>query len=141
MSIRPEDFTVRPLFYDALSGEFTPATDPRQHTLGRLAVATIKKGSYSLQDSGSYPAYSYTPSWAPEVTCEVDGVFTIGGRAILQGISLSRDNDRSLYVRDYAGTAVDVIGGAEDMRYELELGEHLLVARQAVSAAAEAFFA
>lgn len=76
---------LNPLFYDALSGEFTPSTDiNHQHTLGRLAVATYEKG---VDVSGNNPAYShdgegdidgfmdirqYTPSWAREVLSIVE---------------------------------------------------------------------
>jgi hypothetical protein len=51
------------LFYDALSGEFYPATDPkhRAHTLGRLCVATFQKGERTNAEPDKY---RYAPSWA-----------------------------------------------------------------------------
>lgn len=54
------EFRPLGLFYDALSAEFAPPTDPskRLHTLARLAVATCDKGQ------GPDDYRSYTPSWA-----------------------------------------------------------------------------
>ena len=54
------EFSPYGLFYDALSGEFTPPSDPlhRQHTLARLAVAAVEKGR------GPDDARDYVPSWA-----------------------------------------------------------------------------
>lgn len=51
------------LFYDALSGEFQPPTDPkgRIHTLARLAVGAGQRGEAVAQQAS---LYRYTPSWA-----------------------------------------------------------------------------
>lgn len=53
-------------FYDALSGEFTPPTDPlgRKHTLGRLMLGTFEKGAVENPNSHREMRI-YTPSWAP----------------------------------------------------------------------------
>jgi hypothetical protein len=55
--------TAALLFYDALSGEFHPATDPqhRAHTLGRLCVATFQNGERTETEPDKY---RYPPSWA-----------------------------------------------------------------------------
>ena len=56
------EFRPYGLFYDALSAEFRPPTDPQRgiHTLARLATAACENGTYdSVED-----AYTYSPSWA-----------------------------------------------------------------------------
>ena len=70
--------TIRPLFYVALSGEFLPPSDEehRKHTLGRLLIATISKGSIDdwgriRDENAPFSAkhmsflHRYKPSWAP----------------------------------------------------------------------------
>lgn len=53
-------------FYDALSGEFLPPSDPqgRAHTLARLMTATFLKGEASNPHSYE-ERRTYTPVWAP----------------------------------------------------------------------------
>lgn len=53
-------------FMDALSGDFYPPTDPRhrKHTLGRLLLGTIEKGSVENPNSHR-EIRTYEPSWAP----------------------------------------------------------------------------
>lgn len=56
-------------FYEVLSGEFSAASDPdqtRRHTLGKLAIATLKRGTAMQPDF-----YSYSPSWAPNTVAEI----------------------------------------------------------------------
>lgn len=52
-------------FYDALSGEFLPPSDPygQTHTLGRLMLATFKNGQISNPRSFQ-ETRQYRPSWA-----------------------------------------------------------------------------
>ena len=46
MSTRSRNIPDQLLFFDALSGEFRPASDlgGRPHTVGRLALETIERG-------------------------------------------------------------------------------------------------
>ncbi len=62
------EIVVSPLFYDALSGEFVPDSDPerRKHTLGRLSMAAVQKGEATQVDRWRRD-FEYKPSWAPGV--------------------------------------------------------------------------
>ncbi len=145
MAINREPFFVNPLFYDALSGEFTPPTDDkqRQHTLGRLAYASYSKGELTVEDtSPPYLRSLYIPSWAGHVTVRADFDFDEKGfqPTTLTGILLQDKAKRSLCVAEdgsiiYIGT---VDNG--DTRLPLELGEELQTARAAVTQAAQEFF-
>lgn len=78
------EFRPYGLFYDVLSGEFTPPSDPEhsQHTLARLAVATSEKGR------GPDDCRDYVPSWAQDTYTLLetdiigDHVLSIGSSAL-----------------------------------------------------------
>jgi hypothetical protein len=138
----------RPLFYDALSEPFAPKTDPekRNHTLGRLGIATITKGeNYRIPN---HPAYltRYEPSWgggALSVAYSVESqdystrttqLLHLMGHgehvAVVDSVYNDRiEGDLLLWQDD------EILG-----QYELELGEKLSVARAAVSELVGRFF-
>ena len=64
------EFRPNGLFYDVLSGEFIPPTDPqlRVHTLARLAAVACEKGEDGELDGMRV----YYPSWANQSFIEVD---------------------------------------------------------------------
>ncbi len=70
--IRPDsNLDVRPIFMDAISGEFVAPQDPqRTHTLGKLLIATYQKGDlFSGEDQPPHipRSYAYDPSWLSSV--------------------------------------------------------------------------
>jgi hypothetical protein len=144
--LRPE-LLVHPLFYDALSGEFTPPSDPeaRAHTLGRLAYAAFSKGTeYEGRSVPGRMLYAYEPSWAPGVkaTVSVDRPASRLNHLLLE----NNANRASLYVQSLA----DRFGGptlylaSNTLRVEttfpLSLGNDLRIAHMRVTSAAQAFF-
>jgi hypothetical protein len=150
MSGRPETLFVRPLFYDAISGEFTPPTDPLhgQHTLGRLAIASFIKGSRVTNTPGS-EEYHYVPSWAENVDTWVDVLQDTPSFARhLTVLSLRNQQDESqiLTIADtrYTRSSVDrgiTITDTEGMQFlPLSLGEELAAARQLIAEKAQNFF-
>lgn len=145
-----------PLFYDALSGEFAPRSDPlkRKHTLGRLAVAAVQKGEVQEQDD-SMCMFQYEPSWAAGVvavaTCST-GIMTYSGS---DEIAVPRLTAISL-VNSSINTELSVY---EDQRYpegrmelvivenetpfvgmSLELGPDIASTRKTIAARAQYFF-
>ncbi len=155
------EIPIRPLFYDALSGEFVPPSDKlgRSHTLARLAVAASQKGEYNLRSLRSEHApsslkiqetefYTYSPSWA-------DVLVRIVRRRITQtnplnpgnveGILLGSQNTaNSLEV--YEVTPYDRpeqrrirIVGSEVLELPLNLAE-IEAAREAVTRSTQEFF-
>ena len=70
MSRDLETIYFKPLFYDALSGDFSPFVDPTQMriTLGRLMVATYQQGEEEPIDSEtSVTRISRITPWMPSV--------------------------------------------------------------------------
>lgn len=139
---------MRPLYYDALSGEFTPPEDPlnRQHTLGRLAYATFAKGDIVTGSSDQVLCVCYEPSWAPPVAsvveCNVEvhtGAISVTSLSLLvtgKGPATFSDAEirrgtRGLLMTNDAGD--DLLG--------LRIGDELTHARIRVTQAASEFFA
>ncbi len=98
--IQIADLQVNALFYDALSGEFTPQCDPqgRQHTLAHLALATLGKG-VEVEAPGNLSAISSNPTWAPEVAVTVDYTAELDdGPMTLKSLRLMSDRGKGLYI-------------------------------------------
>ena len=146
-----EDVTIRPLFYDALSGNFHPPKDPfgHAHKLSRLIVATTQKGTDSLDRETilTNVTYTYLPEWASGVTSKVDAI--IPGEqslAIVAGMHLHDESgEHSLSVEDVVDDDGHHLRLASELQgignyYPLELGKKLHVARLAVANAAQKFF-
>ncbi len=144
---------MRPLFYDALSGDFEPQSDPlhRKHTVGRLAIATFLKGEV-IEDYDSSDVdligIRYTPSWAPRVKVLIDGlqdgkffhpVFidlaSRNPRIAVQGFDVGDD---SLLGND--GYGLEVGDNPQDVSLLLELGEDLDGAKTYIAERAQVFF-
>lgn len=95
-------------FYDALSGNFNPPSDPqgRTHTLGRLMIATFEKGVET--NHGSHrQRHTYRPSWAPVTSVvhvshwDMRSLSLEGdGRELMLAHTLSGKKHRSLQVID-----------------------------------------
>ncbi len=150
-----QDVVMRPLFYDALSGEFAPKSDPskRNHTLGRLVVATFRKGdvveeNYDPGEPG-LSAISYSPSWAPNSVARVEGkVISDGarGRFFFANELLLTSSvlpDRVLCIKDNAmAHEYGLVLGDEygDMDLPLELGENVNLAKSSLAYSARQFF-
>lgn len=144
---------VHHLFYDALSSEFKPPSDPeeRLHTLGRLAYATARKGN---EDVGGFNLYKrsfrYVPSWA--ASCEVTAKYTRKFNETLltlEDLELAGSENNSLRIEalpvgdnpddpEFRFTITDVACNSET--YDLELGCKLTVARTALAGVAQEFF-
>lgn len=143
------EFQISPLFYDALSGEFTPKGDTRKRTqtLGRLALATIQRGTYSVDDfcGESIPMFTLPLSWAKGLICRVDGGLPDDGSESnprLYGVMLNdeTDPDRQLYITNPFPGDLDIGTVKEDLGYTLRLGRGIENARAAVTAATRDFF-
>ena len=141
-------FNVRPLFYDALSGEFHPPSDElrRAHTLGRLAYAGVSKGDVDLIDDGGDPylQYRYRPSWAPHVltiaNCDMDEE---EAPTRLTSIELRDSVGRSVLMADenmYGPQNIHVGTLETDIRLPLSLGDELAQARLLVARTTQVFF-
>lgn len=140
---------VRPLFGDAISGEFVPSCDAqmRKHTLGKLMYAAVDKGEHAINDI-AYPHYSvfrYQPSWAPNTRVKIECGHVEGAELLVLagGIHLADAVGRTLYINDenYDGPQnVHIETPDAEVRLPLALGEPLQVARQAVTAELQKFF-
>lgn len=144
-------FTVRPLFYEVLSGEVHPPSDSqrRDHTLGRLAYEAVSEGNAEIigETDPGYLLYRYRPSWASHVlaTAECDMEEGEWGEVPtqLRSIELSDTTGRTLLVADenFDGPQNAFVGTLEsDVRVPLRLDESLSTARITVTAAAQSFF-
>ena len=156
MSYDTARLVVNPTFIDALGGEFTPASDPdRQHTLGRLLVATFQKGELSQPawDAIGGLAYdlAYHPSWASNVisriTCleqsewsTVTGLWLrkTGLDGAYERVGIMDHNSR----RSDAGHLRLLEPGqlGTGTEFALDLGPQINQAREAVTKAAQKFF-
>lgn len=69
--------SINPVLYEALSGEFAPECDPdRQHTVGRLVIATFQKGDRNMTMSPMEGfQMDYSPSWAPDSKVTISGKY------------------------------------------------------------------
>lgn len=132
---------MNPLFYDALSGDFHPPTDPdgKAHTLARLSVATVAKGDH--EKDGEEDFYYYRPSWAYDigasVVCNQIGAGNFRLSAVLVGHHV--EDEFSLALFDTKGGLGSIVN-AENQNYPLGLGDELNNARAFVTASAQQLF-
>lgn len=145
MTTARERLLTDPLFYDALSGEFTPPFDAQhQRTLGRIAYDCFLNGKHVKDRSVTPPLHfrRYMPSWARLITAGVEidtGAYGAEAPA-LSSISLRDATDKHLLLVANEGAKI-FIGTLEgNMELELELGDKLDQARAAVTDAAQHFF-
>ena len=140
----PCDITVRPLFYDALSGEFLPPSDPlqRAHTLGRLSYAACSKGTRSPDARPWISKFLYTPSWAEHVRVIADchSTGTNNQEHFLGAITLVSVAGTQLEIADLEGDGIYIAENGNETELEVQLGTELSIARQAVTCAAQRFF-
>lgn len=147
MTANNAELFSRPLFYDALSGEFKPSSDKlqRAHTLGRLAYAAFSKG-VPVDGTDATALYVYKPSWAPHVSvtvdCDLDRMDPATQK--LYGLYLWSDESGPLDIYDIsdsrqAALEISALGGKE-ARLGIELGEELNLARIQVAQVAQSFF-
>jgi hypothetical protein len=153
--------SVHPLFFDALSGEFIPTSDPqqRQHTLGRLAYAAFTKSDLIPADDmhvvntiGDPFMAVYRPSWAPTVETTVTGSLEEDDHAFrLTGIELLNEQGELLrisnhyYNEEQNSFQMKLPGGrngpvATTVSGSLALGDGLSYARAKITQEAERFF-
>lgn len=143
---RPAELYIKPLFYDALSGEFRPPSDPQKQvqTLGRLGYTAFNEGELELINHSVEPQldFRYTPSWAPNTVttlhCSQVGE---GGLLVAHTVSLTNtDSKKSLHIMDTRPGWMEIGHGDDEKALPLELGESLAAARLAVAEAAQMFF-
>ena len=151
------DFGVRPLFYDALSGEFLPPSDNigRAHTLGRLTVAACSKGlrapgqflsgSHIPKNLGHRPVntYTYQPPWANVEVVVAKQTIGVGFVEGLQVHSLDTGETFAVYdtIDPSASTQRGIRIVDDSVRFmQIELGAMLDDARSAVVQTAQQFF-
>jgi len=141
------DMMIRPLIYDALSGEFRPPSDPmkRTHTLGRLAFASAEKGDevFDIEPEAidrGIRAYRYIPSWAQDLGSTV--LLDESGRyPILSSLRMLANHPDWLEVVDLANPNITKIElKPSKITLPLSLGDDLIIAREIVAGAAQAFF-
>lgn len=153
MSRSIENIYVNPLFYDVLSGEFNPPTDPakRAHTLGRLALATFSKGEWTPPAiGGSRAKFTYEPSWAPQALVEVTASRLPKTQDTPEIVSLSLlapeqpDNDTFFYTvggpDNGTHVAISRLQRMESTILPLELGPGLAQGRELATQVAQEFF-
>lgn len=132
----------RPLFYDALSGEFIPRSDElkRIHTLGRLSVASYQKGDVTEDSKLDTRTIQYVPSWASQVTVKTRWHVESCGDVLTR-----------LSLVDTQGGKLSIYHSVEDDKLELftnsaahyldfALGAALTSARQVITDSAQSFF-
>jgi hypothetical protein len=159
--MQENELFLRPLFYDALSREFTPLSDPerRSHTLGRLAYAAFVKGDvvttgFPQQIEGGWSKV-YSPSWAPNVNARLDGISVIDPNIAstenstmynVKSLCLeANDGNHYLDLIDNTwhedGTSAMLLAtNGSERKLELELGRKLELARGTVVTHALSFF-
>jgi hypothetical protein len=136
---------VRPLFYDALSGEFrAPINRWQLRTLGRLFVACYKEGV--IMDKESNPTLTvmeHTPEWGGGVRARIN-LSRLSGVPMLSSLTLiSAADDRvrlgvaNKVERDLA-TLYTPDGGSQ--QFDLGLDDEFYRARIEITAEAQAFF-
>ncbi len=145
MPLPPEILLGRQMFYDVLSGEFSPATDPLEsvRTLGRLA-----QEAFSYGDEVSGPAVDahvgvlYTPVWAPSVkvlvVCDAVGESDF---LLLKKISLDTKDGPKLALEDVSlgnQRVIQVKDGPDTTA--LRLGIELPATKALITQAATRFF-
>ncbi len=147
------DFDTPPLFYDILSGEFSPPNDPQHmtHTLGRLSVRAYDAGErVEPPETGlvlprfiARPrSYQYTPTWAGTVrVTTVTDDFAWG--PLLKGIVLENQVNTLAFFNDRdaercQGLRIQTAGDISFTR--LELGPGLNAIKATVSDIAQNFF-
>jgi hypothetical protein len=140
---------INPMYGDALGGEFFPPTDPgKAHTLGRLAVGTVLKGSRPDTSEMSDTAnYTYCPSWAPGVTATATCLEKrrIKYSEIIRLRLAQPHNSYSLLLRSIVDGGqgpdrIEIIFGSESQELPLALGPDISTARGTVSKFAQEFF-
>ncbi len=141
-------YHVRDTFYDALSGEFQPPTDPdKMHTLGRLARATYRKGDENKDAVRTFPGrvFYYEPKWAAGVTVTTGCEFIEGTESLRMSLlSLVCGEEGITFMNatseeEEPGLVIlEEDGGAKE--YSLELGLLLVEAKLAVTGLAQKFF-
>lgn len=145
---------VRPEFYDVLSGEFLPQTDParKRHTLGRLAVATYRRGERiqlvsDLTTPGTVTML-YDPSWATH-TQVVTNWETVNRRWLrsrgdleLRSVQISDTFGNLFAVRYFPDSETVSFQGADPVVQSrpANIGEDLDATRTELTTAAQAFF-
>ena len=142
---------VRPLFYDALSGEFVPPSDPNghAHTLGRLAYASVLKGEISRNEvvpgigRRVVDTYTYVPSWSGVISRAIREQSSMGFIAGLELRPNVEGEVEKLGVYDIQlndGHRGIQLVGTDERTIPLELGESIGQSRSAVTEAAQSFF-
>jgi hypothetical protein len=131
-------------FFDALSGEFVPKTDPngQTQTLGRLSLATIRYGISTIEDCDGdpFPVFTSLPLWAGGVTCRVEGIYTGHSQPDMFGVQLKNERGKELWIHTPAPSDLMIGMDNEDLAYSLRAGRPLEISRAAVTLAAEEFF-
>lgn len=154
MSRKPGELVVRPLFFEALSGEFAPPSDilGRKHTLGRLAFATFLRGNTHsrIKINENLFGISYDPTWTSNVKAIVFCEKIDEKLLILSGVSLSiKGNNLSLAIDDdtdgiaygFGTPAVGIHSSYYDIETPLEPIERLDNTKNVITQAAQDFFA
>lgn len=150
-NFRQEMLLIDPLFMHVLDKEFRPSSDTarRAHTLGKLVDSAWKKGEPGpardqeeliLGNFGILKAYTYNPSWAPNV--EVRDFVRIDDRnpmfEVMSGVILRSNLGDSLAISHdpFANTA----GITNEDAVTLEVGPSLTRLRQHIASTALEFF-
>ena len=143
-----QNLLVRPPFYDALSGEFIPQSDPdkRHHTMARLAFKAYAKGEHQSAEIASNGkrmfSRRYEPIWAPGVIATAYAK-NDGNACRLLAVGLHAPGDRQLIVQDTStsnGFSLDIATGTADSVRLNYLDEFHETTRRAVAEAAKVFF-
>ncbi len=146
-SLERMTLVAKDLFTDVLGEPFCPECDPqgRQHTLGRLAIATFLKGKNLEVENAEY--FHYRPSWAAEtevyaLSREIDDLTVPANALHIQSRTDSSYLDVSQFIDLSHGVSVTLAANHESTRFDHleEMGDRLVIARRTIARAAfEAF--
>ncbi len=150
MAFPVEDTYIRPLFYEALTGEFKPPSDPekRVHTLGKITIATFTKGTLIRGFSDEWHVgYEYNLSWAPKVHSRVicledmDHLKTNLSQLVLNTESEELTFQDALNNSESESSGIVIVSsGKRIVELPLWLGPELEIAKEAITNSAQSFF-
>lgn len=134
---------IRPLLYDALSGEFQPNTDTLKHSpsLGRLAVESYQKGTrVPTVDMQGTRRVRYNPTWAP-VTVESGWKRMNQDNLSLSHLAITDGNGHQIKFEDQPhNDRLFIVQGIDSFYLPLGLGEELDHAQVTATEKAQTFF-
>jgi hypothetical protein len=142
---RVDTLLIPPLFYDVLSGELRPPSDPNNavHRLGRLAYRTYEVGQAQPRNQRDRcDRYTYSPSWAQDVEATAKAEYLFGPNLhVMSGLVIKASSGEELAVHCFdANKLLFVNVNHESGATNLHLGANLESVRDEVTRLAQNLF-